>query len=328
MISLATLLENAFPPVPSDVIVALGGFSARGGGISPLTVFAVAWIGSMAGAIATYTLARRYGRSWFQGWLGRRLVRPESIAALEKGYLRFGLVGIVLGRLLPGFRGLVPPFAGLVGLSAVQTFVPIALASALWYAGVTALGWTLGSQWEAIVGTLDKVNRSLALAAAVLAIAGLWAIVRHWRSRRRDPIWEAVHRAFQHSAGQQAQAHENEAVAAAAAFLLQLAESDGELPESDLAVIRSALGSAETPAAPSGRQGLLPQGTDETAAFAGRIASRYDHRSRLDLLRRLKAVAERDGALGPHEERLLRRSADLLGVSADEWPEISTPDVR
>jgi len=69
---------------------------------------------------------------------------------IEREYLRFGVAGIFVSRFLPGIRAVVPPFAGLVGLSPLRTLLPMALASGIWYGGITILGTLIGSNWERI----------------------------------------------------------------------------------------------------------------------------------------------------------------------------------
>ena len=60
---------------------------------------------------------------------------PEAVVTVERNYVRFGLAGLIVARLLPGFRSFTAPFAGLMRLGPVRTLVPIGIASALWYGG-------------------------------------------------------------------------------------------------------------------------------------------------------------------------------------------------
>jgi membrane protein DedA with SNARE-associated domain len=152
--------------------VALGAFLTNRGLTTPLGVFTVTWLANLAGAAAVYFVARRYGRGLFATKLGRRLLAPRSLAFIEREYLRFGVAGIFVSRFLPGFRAVVPPFAGLVGLSPPRTLLPMAAASAIWYGGITILGTVIGSEWERINRIMTGVNRTLGILAAA-AIVGL-----------------------------------------------------------------------------------------------------------------------------------------------------------
>ena len=174
-------LENVVPPVPADTAVALGAFLAGRGRLSAWAVFGLTWGANVASAGAVYWLARRYGRGLFRGALGRRLLPAPVLAHIEAQYRRHGTYGIFLSRLLPVWRAVVPPFAGIAGLSAARTLVPLALASALWYGGLTFLVATLGTNLEAVLAALARVNRVLGAAALGLAIVVVVALLRRLR---------------------------------------------------------------------------------------------------------------------------------------------------
>src|SRR5690348_2948668 len=82
---------------------------------------------------------RRYGRAFFQGRIGRKLLPESVLTHIAVQYRRHGSYGIFFSRLLPVWRAVVPPFAGIAGVSPVRALAPLALASGLWYGGLTFL---------------------------------------------------------------------------------------------------------------------------------------------------------------------------------------------
>jgi membrane protein DedA with SNARE-associated domain len=168
--------------VPADTIVALGAFLAAHGILDPWTVFAVTWVGNVASAALVYFVGRRYGRAFFAGPIGSRLISAATLAHIEAAYARHGVYGIFLSRLLPIWRGVVPPFAGVARVPARRALIPIALASALWYGGIVLLVVRLAPTLDQAIALLGRVNRLLGLAAVVLVLlAILWV-----RRRRRS----------------------------------------------------------------------------------------------------------------------------------------------
>ena len=177
-------LENVFPPVPADTAVALGAFLARRGEISVVPLAILCWAANIASAAGTYALGRRHGRGFFRDGWGRKLMPPETLAALEEAYGRWGTAGIFLSRFLPGLRAAVPPFAGVAGLSPARALVPAAAASAIWYAFLAFAGYELAQNWEAVKALVADANRALGLVALVVAVAlAAWL----WRRSRRRP---------------------------------------------------------------------------------------------------------------------------------------------
>jgi len=179
LIAALAAVENVFPPVPADTAVALGAFLAGREVMDPWLVFAVTWSANVGSGAAVYALARRHGRALFQGRLGRRLLSDATIAHIEAQYRRHGTWGIFLSRLLPVWRGLVMPFAGIAGVPAWRALLPLALASGLYYGALIVLVTTLGTNLEDILRVVGRVNAVLAvLAAALLLVAVLWILRR------------------------------------------------------------------------------------------------------------------------------------------------------
>ncbi len=142
-------------------------------------VFGVTWTANVASASAVYWLARRYGRDFFKGPTGRRLLSPQVLAHIEAQYQRHGTYGIFVSRLLPVWRAVVPPFAGIAGLSAPRALIPLALASALWYGLLTAFVSTLGTNLDAVLAWLAHLNGVLGAAAlGVLILLAVWIVRR------------------------------------------------------------------------------------------------------------------------------------------------------
>ena len=314
------------PPVPSDAAVALGAFLSSRGLITPFGVFAVTWLSNLAGAAAVYLVARRYGRRLFATGVGRRLLAPRSLAVIEREYLRFGVAGIFISRFLPGIRAVVPPFAGLVGLSAARTLVPMGIASAIWYGGITILGTVIGTEWERISRIITGINRTLGIIAVVVIAAGLFWYLHRRRQRQQDRIWHATEEALDPAAPSflaGSDIAEGSARQAAALLVLELAYADVALTPTERELVASHLRerwglSKETPP-------VLEDERDRQSRFAkyeGRLRERFNQKERLALVERMWTVAFSDGAIGIHEERLMHLAGELLGIDKGDLVEV------
>lgn len=327
VLALLAAVENVVPPVPSDTAVALGAFLSHRGVTTPAAVFLVTWVANLLGAAGVYLAARKYGRRLFASPTGRRLLAPRSLAVIEREYLRFGTAGIFLSRFLPGIRAVVPPFAGLVGLGAVRTFVPMGLASALWYGGITIVGALVGAEWERITGLLGGVNRTMVVITLVLiGVGAVWYLIR-LRRRRRERVWHATQDALDPAAPSflaGTEVAEGSAREAAAILVLELAYADPALTVEDRTLIARHLharwGLPPVPAPPE--PGAEQERRNSFARYARRLRQRFGREQRLELVERLWTVAFADGAIGAHEERVMHLAAELLGIGPAELAEV------
>jgi len=180
-------LENVFPPLPADTAVAAGAFLAVGGRATVWGVFLATWLANVSSAAAVYGGARTVGRRFFHGRVGRRLLRREQLARLERLYARYGVWAIFVSRFVPGLRAVVPPFAGVANVGWVRALVPVVLASALWYGAVTLAAATLVRNLSQIQHLIVAVNRGVLIVVGTAVAAGViwWLIRRHARQVRQ-----------------------------------------------------------------------------------------------------------------------------------------------
>ncbi len=183
----AAWLENVFPPLPADTIVAFGAFLAAHGDASLAGAFLATWLGNVGGAFSMLMLGRRYGTSrldrLFPGLADQKGGPSDRIRLL---YVRYGVPALFLSRFLPGARALVPPLAGAMHVPVVSAGFAIALASAIWYGAIAWLAYRVGERWSDLSARIIAMGRWSAVAAAVvLAIGiGIW-FTRRRRQRQR-----------------------------------------------------------------------------------------------------------------------------------------------
>jgi membrane protein DedA with SNARE-associated domain len=179
-------LENVFPPLPTDTVVAFGTWlTARGEG-SAIAAFLSTWLGNVAGAAAMYAVGRRHGAEWMRRKFPR-LVDERGEQRLRTLYDKYGIAALVVSRFIPGVRALVPPFAGALRVPAASAITAIALASGVWYGLIGYLAWKAGSDWGAVTDMIARSGRVVTIfACAVAVIAGL-AWYRHHRQARAEP---------------------------------------------------------------------------------------------------------------------------------------------
>jgi membrane protein DedA with SNARE-associated domain len=174
-------VENVFPPVPADTVVALGSWLAARGQGSAFWAFFATWLGNIAGAGAMYAVGRRHGTAWMH----RRfpaLGDEKNERRLRELHGRYGAISLVLSRFIPGVRALVPPFAGALRISPITTMLSLSLASAVWYGLVSYVAFRAGEDWGALMARITRYGRFAAIAAAAMVAAG--ALV--WWLRRRQ----------------------------------------------------------------------------------------------------------------------------------------------
>lgn len=322
VVALGGFLENVAPPVPSDFITAFAAFLAHRSPLTPMRVWLSVWTLNAVGAVTFYWLTRQWGTRFTETRLGRRLVPTSAIATLEQGYLRFGIWGIFFTRLLPGFRSVVAPFAGLVRLPALPSLLTMVVASGVWYAFLTWLGYRVGGEWDAIARVLGGINNALLLVTVAIVGVVLYRWLRRRARRRDDLLWAAIEAALGGDPEATDRARRDPQLAAVAGLLAEIARTDRSIEEAERAQIDEALRATWQLPPASGR---IPAPA-ETTAYRARVVATWDRPLRVRLLRRLREIDWADRRLEQHEARLMGRASELLGLVPEDADEPGSDD--
>jgi membrane protein DedA with SNARE-associated domain len=183
ILGLAAALENIFPPLPADTVVAFGAFLAARGQGTAVASFLATWLGNLIGAAIMYWVGRRYGSDVIRNRIPG-LKGDDAERRLRALHGKYGLAALFISRFLPGVRAIVPPFAGALHLPVIPSLAVMGTASGLWYGAITWLAFRVGSSWEALVESVKSLNRGVGIAAAIVVALVLvaWLVLR---SRRR-----------------------------------------------------------------------------------------------------------------------------------------------
>jgi membrane protein DedA with SNARE-associated domain len=173
-------LEAFLPPVPADVFVVAGGVLAAHGAVRPGTLFLVTWLSNSAAASAIYYIARQFGARFFKLPAARWLLKAHQLEAMARFYRRWGVPAIFGGRFVPGWRAIVPVFAGFARMPASRALPTLIVASGLWHAGLVRIGVLAGDNLDLIAGHMAGAGRVLlwiALVGTALFLVWWWRTI-------------------------------------------------------------------------------------------------------------------------------------------------------
>ena len=178
-VGIAILLENLFPPIPSEVVLPLGGFTVAQGSLNFVSVFIWATIGSVVGAYILYGIGAWLGADRLRAiadwmWLVKASDVDKSLAWFDK----FGRPSILFGRLIPGIRSLISIPAGLDRMNLLTFGLWTTLGSAVWNFILIFLGFKLGENWEAVTGYIDQYSKVVYVILILILLGFLIFFIR------------------------------------------------------------------------------------------------------------------------------------------------------
>ena len=201
-VALLVMIENVFPPIPSEIVLPFAGFVAQQGASalnatadaaqSDTTVVGMmiaATVGSVVGALILYFVSAAIGPERLRGfverfgkWFG---VKSSDLVRAEEWFDRRSSAAVLVGRCVPLIRSIVSIPAGFRRMKLTSFVVLTAIGSAVWNIALIGAGAVLGDQWER-VGEYVGVFQWLVIAAVLLLLVRF--VVSRLKNRRRKTV--------------------------------------------------------------------------------------------------------------------------------------------
>ena len=186
-IGLLMFAENLFPPIPSELIMPLAGFTVSQGKMSFVPAVLAGVIGTIIGALPWYyagklvgeerlkALADKYGK-----WI---TVSSQDIDKVTRWFNRYGKKAVLMGRLVPGIRTLISLPAGLSNMPLVPFLIYSTIGTTMWVMLLTFLGFILGDHYELVDEYLAPVSKIVLVFLIVAFI--VWVVLKKRKKKDR-----------------------------------------------------------------------------------------------------------------------------------------------
>ncbi len=191
-VALLVALENLFPPIPSEIVLGLAGYTASRGDAAVVGMVIAATVGSVIGAWALYGFAAAVGpvrmraiTIRYSSWIG---FGEADLDRAEAWFDRRAGTAVLVCRCVPLIRSLISIPAGFRRMPIARFTVATLVGSLVWNTILVTAGYLLADQWEKIL----EVTEPFQAVVAVLLVVGLGGLVvrkvlAHRRARRTEP---------------------------------------------------------------------------------------------------------------------------------------------
>lgn len=177
------VIENVFPPVPSEVIMGLGGIAVARGRMEIVPLMIAGTAGTVIGNVFWYEISHRLGYERFQPLIDRwsRVLTMEwqDVEQWRHFFVRHGHWVVFVFRFMPFGRTVISIPAGLTRMPRGKFIVWTAVGAAIWNAVLVGAGYWLGTNF----GALDRYLGPATIICIVAMVLGYGWRVATWRPR-------------------------------------------------------------------------------------------------------------------------------------------------
>ncbi len=173
-VALLVAIENVFPPIPSEVVLGLAGYSAARGDAWVVGMVIAATIGSIVGAWILYGLAAAVGPVRLRAivirygsWIG---FGETDLDRAEAWFDRRSRSAVLVCRCVPLIRSLISIPAGFRRMPLVAFTICTLVGSLVWNTILVTAGYALAEQWERILDYTEPFQTVVVAAGGVLIV--------------------------------------------------------------------------------------------------------------------------------------------------------------
>lgn len=176
-------LENVFPPIPSELIMPLAGFTVTQGQLNLQIVILAGTLGTVFGALPWYYLGKVVGEKRLRQWIdkyGKWLTLSGKDIDKSKRWLdKYGKATVFFGRIVPGIRTFISVPAGLDKMPFIPFLLYTFAGSLIWTAILTYAGFLLGNNFQQVEKYIKPIS------VIVIATIVIYLIISFIRRKNR-----------------------------------------------------------------------------------------------------------------------------------------------
>ncbi len=182
-IFLLIAIENIFPPIPSEVILAFGGFLTTSTSLKIWGVILVSTLGSVVGAIMLYGIGKVLHKERLEqivsGRIGKVLfLKKENIEKADQWFDTKGSKAVFIGRFIPIVRSLISIPAGMSNMPFLSFLLYTFIGTLIWNSVLTCLGAVMGDNWHIIVDYISRYTLIVSIGGIIGVILFLYYLYK------------------------------------------------------------------------------------------------------------------------------------------------------
>lgn len=187
---LLIMIENVFPPIPSEVILLFGGFMTTYTKLSIFGMIVASTLGSLFGAIILYYIGKIFNKDKLKkiisGRLGKVLrLKVSDIDNADNWFDNKGNKTVFFCRFIPLVRSLISIPAGMSEMPVFKFLLYTLFGSLIWNTVLIIVGSVVGENWTKIVGILDTYSHTVVIILFIIFVVGVYFFYRN-RSNKKN----------------------------------------------------------------------------------------------------------------------------------------------
>lgn len=185
---LLILIENIFPPIPSEVILLFGGFMTTYTSLNVLGMTMSSILGSVLGALILYKIGTIFNKDTLKKLIHTRLgkflrINDKEIDSSFNYFQTKGEKAIFFCRFIPLIRSFISVPVGINKMNITKFMIYTTLGSLIWNVVLITLGHIVGNNWKSILKIFDLYST---YAVVIIFIILIILIIKFYKKKLKE----------------------------------------------------------------------------------------------------------------------------------------------
>lgn len=169
-----TFIESTFIPIPAEITLIPAGYLVQQGHMHGIFVLIISTLGTLAGSLTNYYIARHWGRKLFISKGKYFFMNSSKLEKMEQFFLNHGAISVFTGRFLPGIKHFISFPAGIARMNLRSFCLYTSAGGAIWCFVLIALGYIIGENESMIKKYLKQANFVFITIVIIMIVYYVW----------------------------------------------------------------------------------------------------------------------------------------------------------
>lgn len=172
---LIIVVENIFPPIPSEIVLPFSGFMTTKTELSVAMMIAASTAGSVVGGTILYYIGTILDverlEKLVDRWGKYLQLKREDVYKADAWFDRYGIWTVFFCRMVPLLRSLISVPAGMSNMKMPLFLLFTLLGTAIWNTLLIVIGAKLGENWTQILSYTEVYSDIIYAVGAIAVLA-------------------------------------------------------------------------------------------------------------------------------------------------------------
>jgi membrane protein DedA with SNARE-associated domain len=164
-----SLIENLFPPSPSDTVIVFSATLIPSGNVHFAGLLVFSTLGSVVGFLIMFSIGLKFERSVIET-KKFKYIPIDAVLKVENWFQKWGYWVIVANRFLSGTRAVVSFFAGMSNLKVRKTTILSAVSALAWNFILIFVGMEFSKNWKEIYTKIESYGNIIFIVIVTIIV--------------------------------------------------------------------------------------------------------------------------------------------------------------